>query len=57
MNKFSILSIKNYKVKLIFTDIDETVTTDGVLISEENLSVDALTSVRLASFRMSLSGC
>ena len=57
MNKLSTHSIKNYKVKLIFTDIDETVTTDGVLISEENLSVDALTSVRLASFRMSLSGC
>ena len=47
MKKLSALSTKTNKVKVILTDIDDTVTTDGMLTSEAYCALEAL---QLAGF-------
>ncbi len=44
MKKLSALSIKTNKVKVILTDIDDTVTTDGMLTSKAYCALEALQS-------------
>jgi len=47
MNKLSALPIKNHKIRAILTDIDDTVTSDGMLTSEAYCALEAL---KLAGF-------